>query len=486
VIRSVYTCVTGGQHSERSRVEHGEERREHAGKDGDEASKVAHRIAEKAWYYGQRGLFRLRTLLPGWLRRVAKPLYRWAWRRASQRRVVELAGRNDCEERPLRGCRIVCFPVIDWEVRVERPQQLLSRLAARGATVYYLRNDFRARHSASLENLAPSVHGLRLTGPATLNIYRSTPPPTAVDMWLDDLGRNLGHLDGAQTVAFVQWPFWAPLAIAAARRWGWPIVYDCVDDHAAFPSAPPWIAGQERALVESSDLVVTTSRALRERWAGAAERCVHVPNAADFEHFHRPQRRQVLRSVDGKVVGYFGALAEWFDAPTVELAARRHPEWHFVLIGLNSGADLGRLGALPNVHLYGERRYDELPDYLHRFDAAIIPFRECQLAHGVDPVKFYEYLSAGVPVVASPLPELEPHRRLFYSAATADEFVKALERAVDEEDVGLAAERIEFARQNSWDHRVRQLETEVLALFARQPSRPPALQDNTATAAQAR
>ncbi len=157
-------------------------------------------------------------------------------------------------------------------------------------------------------------------------------------------------------------------------------------------------------------------------------------------------------------MGYYGALAEWFAPELIEAAATAHPEWNFVLIGLNSGADLRPIGRLKNVHLLGERSYAALPDYLHRFDVATIPFKLNDLTRATDPIKFYEYLSAGKPVVAVDLPELRRHEKLFYRADGPEDFTRKLEAAMGERDPDLVAARISVARANTWDDRAASLD----------------------------
>ncbi|OYV98183.1 MAG: hypothetical protein B7X11_06105 [Acidobacteria bacterium 37-65-4] len=129
-----------------------------------------------------------------------------------------------------------------------------------------------------------------------------------------------------------------------------------------------------------------------------------------------------------------------------------------MLVGLNSGADLRPLGRLKNVHLVGERTYAVLPAYLHRFDVATIPFRVNDLTRATDPIKFYEYLSAGKPVVAVDLPELRRHEKLFYRVESPDDFTRKLEAAMAERDPELVAARMALARANTWDDRAARLD----------------------------
>jgi GT2 family glycosyltransferase/glycosyltransferase involved in cell wall biosynthesis len=420
-------------------------------------------IPRRSLYYLQSALFTLRRYLPGPVRRALKPVYRRWWQRAAlRRRGQALAARPAPAAAP--GYALVCLAAVDWELRFQRPQQLLSRLAQAGHLVYYLRTDFAAGRSAGpLEPLAPNVYGLRLPGPSRLSLYRALPEAEWVERWVQvfvALSRSQPFVDA---VILVQSPFWAPLALALRQHLSWPVVYDCLDDHAGFASNAPAVVAAEAALIAESDLVLTTARLLYERCAPLARRCVQLPNAADVDHFERAAPH--LTNLPRPIVGYFGALSEWFEAGWIEAAARAHPAWSFILIGLNSGVDLRRLECLPNVHLLGEQPYDVLPAWLHAFDVAVIPFLLNTLTRATDPVKFYEYMAAGKPVVATALPELDAHAELFYPARDQAEFLRQLAAATAEDDPAARAARVAFARANAWPARVVDFKREAAALF---------------------
>jgi len=415
--------------------------------------------------------YRLGRALPPRVRQLLKPAFRQVWYRRGCRRLAEVS-RSPADERLPSPYRVVCFPVIDWELRTQRPQQLLARLSARGCPVFYLRNDFRLGRTAARTSLVPpNVFGLRLPGPARMTIYRDPPSPTRVSKWLDLLETVLRPGDSLPTVALVQWPFWMSLAFAARDRWGWPVIYDCLDEHSASPAARPETVEFERLLIEGSDLVTATSRVLQLKCSTAHRPCMYLPNAADFEHFwDHGGGTSPLRS-HRPVVGYIGALAEWFDVELVRAAAMAYSDWRFELVGLNSGANLGSISRLRNVRLLGERPYDDLPSLLRRFDVALIPFRLNALTRAANPVKFYEYLAAGKPVVSSCLPELEPFRDLVYLAPDRKAFVRLIGIAAREAKPELTAARIRFARQNDWSHRVAILDQGFRQLLAHATTR---------------
>ena len=187
-----------------------------------------------------------------------------------------------------------------------------------------------------------------------------------------------------------------------------------------------------------------------------------MPNGADFEHFSRGEPNAFVAGLPRPVIGYFGAIAEWFDVELIAQAARERPQWSFVLVGRTAGASLGPLRGLKNVHLTGERPYGQLPGFLAGFDVACIPFKVDMLTRATNPVKFFEYLSAGKPVVATALCELAPHAKYFHSIQPGEGLVAAAEQALADNDAEMAAARRLFARQNTWEARRERL-AEALA-----------------------
>ncbi len=437
-----------------------------------------------SWEWGRavRGLLRhlsygnfrelLRTLIPyDWRHRAVSAGRRLRGRvrpphRGLQRAPSELAhGRFDISNR----YDLICLPIIDWEFRFQRPQQLMSQFARNGHRSFYLRTTFHQQGSGVLrQDVAENVFGVQFPGPADLDLYRDEISPLVLEGFLAALDRLRLEAGIVAAVLLVQLPFWAPLALAARQRWGWKVVYDCMDEHAGFSNTAPAMLQQEQRLLRESDLVLATARLLHEKVAPLAQRTLLLPNAGEFEHFQRGGPAPApLAGLPGPVIGYYGAIAEWFDVEMVSAAARARPGWQFVLIGHTFGADLSSIQGLPNVHLLGEKTYAELPAYLHRFDVACIPFKLTPLTRATNPVKFFEYLSAGKPVVSVELPELEPYRELFYPVRTPAEFVSQVEAALRERDPAVAEARRTLARQNTWQDRYRALSEAIRGLYGR-------------------
>ena len=363
---------------------------------------------------------------------------------------------------------VICFPLIDWEFRFQRPQQLLTQFASDGHRCYYLRTTFhQAGPSALQQLLAAKVENIQLPGPADLNLYTDAITEEALDGFIAALEEVREAEDIVDAICLVQLPFWVPLAQAVHERWGWKIVYDCMDEHAGFSTNGKAMLREEERLLRASDLVIATSNSLYEKCSQIAQQVLQLPNAADYDHFSQPGASRPLGQLNGPIIGYFGAISEWFDVELVCAAAASRPDWQFVLIGDTYGADAAPLHTFDNVHLLGEKPYAELPAYLHRFDVACIPFLRTPLTLATNPVKFYEYLSAGKPVVAIDLPELESCEEYYYPVRTAAEFVPQIGAALSEHSPTMVAERIRFARNNTWRQRYQSLGAAILQLYGK-------------------
>jgi glycosyltransferase involved in cell wall biosynthesis len=299
---------------------------------------------------------------------------------------------------------------------------------------------------------------VRLPGPRSPNaLFQGALGDGFEATCLDSLAALQKQAQIQKAICMVQLPNWADVAISCRRSQGWKIVYDCMDEHSGYTGSKPRNLAREARLIEESDLVVASSRLLFDKAKRQASRAILLPNAADFDHFNAPPAERPLEGLSRPIIGYFGAIAEWFDVDMIKAAAELRRGWHFVLIGDFSRADVAALRRLRNVHLLGELPYRALPAYLHQLDVACIPFRINSLTMATSPVKFYEYLSAGKPVVSVPLPELEQYRGFFYPAQTGVEFVRQVESALSEQSHEKSLARIELARANTWSHRCAQL-----------------------------
>jgi GT2 family glycosyltransferase/glycosyltransferase involved in cell wall biosynthesis len=351
---------------------------------------------------------------------------------------------------------VVCFAIIDWSFRWQRPQQLLSQFADAGHRVFVFKTSEFLRPGPpwfEVAKLRENVWEVTLAPPKPIDVYSGAIDPEVVAWFptmLDALRREL-NIVGA--VSLVQVATWHAVAEDARRRFGWKLVYDCMDEWSSFPGMKAAMVETEAQLVAEADLVTVSGDRLVEKWRGLNPRVELIRNASDFAFFSATPAERFLGEVKRPIAGYFGAIASWFDVELMARVASQRPEVSFVLIGGVFDVDVRPLGALPNVHLLGQQPYARMPAYLRDFDVCLIPFVVSEVTAATDPVKFYEYISLGKPVVSTSMPELEQFRGLYHAAADADDFARGLDAALAETDEGLRARRIEVARENAWPAR---------------------------------
>ena len=355
---------------------------------------------------------------------------------------------------------VVCFPIIDWDFRFQRPQQLMKRFAQAGHRVFYIGQRFRSDGPpCEVTAKLPNLFEVTLRCPER-NVYRDRLGAADAETLFAALDQLRIERSLGATVSMVQLPFWSPVARRFREERAWPLVYDLMDHHAGFSSNDTAMLEEERELLGSADLVLASSAFLEEEARRHNEHVLRLPNACDYDHFAAVSPRRNPRPV----IGYYGAISDWFDTELVEELAMRRPDWDFVLVGSTWGADLGKLPKLPNVELPGEKPYAEIPRWLEKFDVAIIPFKIMPLTEATNPVKAYEIFASGRPLVCVPLPELSAMGPLVRTAATAAEFEKEIEAALAEEGDEATARRA-FARENTWEKRFDVMSEAVAGVF---------------------
>jgi glycosyltransferase involved in cell wall biosynthesis len=360
---------------------------------------------------------------------------------------------------------VICLPIIEWGFRFQRPQQLMGRFAAAGHRVFYVSTAFRsAGRCWWLRREGAGVRGVGLRG-RPWNVYHDAMDEGGCEGLLESLVEVLRGEGVERAVLMVELPFWWPLAERVRDRYGWPVVYDCMDHHGGFATNGMGMLAQEGALLKGADLVVASSGVLEAEARKRADRVMLVRNGCDYGHFARRRRRR--GGGDRRVVGYYGAIAEWFDASLVADLAERRPDWDFVLVGSTFGGEVERLSRLANVLLAGERPYREIPRWLAGFDVAMLPFKRVPLTEAANPVKAYEILAAGKPLVSVPLPEVRLLGSLVRLAETVEEWEGAIELELTNPDPAMEGRRRAFAEENTWQQRYETLAPVMDGLLTR-------------------
>lgn len=349
----------------------------------------------------------------------------------------------------------IVWGVIGWHFRHQRPQQLAQALARSGRRVFYvsvdLVDDERPGFTVEALDTDGRLFQVRLFAKGAPVIYTSAPSTETVSQLRGSIGEVLHWADSRNTISLVQHPFWHGIATVLPNS---RTIYDCMDHHEGFGNTAADILTLEHALFRDADLTITTSAWLDQTVSQHTGRRALIRNAGDFDHFSRPPSATYRAPMGKRIIGYYGAIAEWFDQEMVEMVARRFADCCVLLVGADTVNAKARLGRLPNVQFIGEVPYAELPFYLHAFDVCLLPFKVIPLTLATNPVKVYEYLSAGKSVVSVALPEMKQFGELVRTVDNVEAFVSAVDDVLAHPATSQEiAQRMAFAKEQTWRHR---------------------------------
>jgi glycosyltransferase involved in cell wall biosynthesis len=353
-----------------------------------------------------------------------------------------------------------------------RPQQIALRLARDGHVILYLQGPIY------LDRRAPA---LILSGNLFLR-KRIASQLSAVNMFLPPFqGKLKFFADSLQVLILKLYlrslRFKPEVAIFygiehvsilhTLRSMGTKILYDCVDELSGFSGVVDVarVLREEKDLVTNSSIVIVTSQALLQKLSKLNSNCYYVPNGADVTHFLKATKAsEKIPEIDHlrhPIIGYIGHIADWCDVDLVCRLAELHPEYSVLIVGPVSARSGGleKFKRHPNITLVGVKKYEVLPKYLAYMDVCLIPFKINRLTLAVNPVKLYEYLAAGKPVVSTALPEVCNNASEFvYVGKNREDFIRKVEEAVEEPKKpgyeAMVAGRVRFAEDNSWEKRI--------------------------------
>ncbi|MDB5893024.1 MAG: glycosyl transferase group 1 [Rhodoferax sp.] len=360
---------------------------------------------------------------------------------------------------------LIVFSHLRWNFVLQRPQHLLSRLAAHrqvlffeepvgGATEPWLE---RTTPSPNVEVLCPHV------SVAQGGFHDDHLP--ALQQLLGDYLQENGIDDYA---VWFYTPMAFPLASGLTPRG---IVYDCMDELTAFRHAPRQLVQRENVLLKEADLVFTGGPSLYESKRNRHPDVHCFPSSVDAAHFsQRVADHPAQAHLPHPRLGYYGVIDERLDLSLIAALADAHAEWQIVMVGPVAKIDPASLPQRPNIQWMGQRDYAELPAFLAGWDVSLLPFALNEATRFISPTKTLEYLAAGKPSVSTPIRDVvEPYSGVVKIAVDAAEFIAACEDIL----AWTPADRQRFAEaaaavvaHTSWDRTVESM-NRLLSRFER-------------------
>lgn len=363
----------------------------------------------------------LRALNSAWICRDDLPSIR------SQ--VEQILAKIPAGKRPF-----IFAPGLSWRRQLfQRPQQLALALAELGETVFYL-DPLLGGDRAELEQLRDGL-------------YRIAAPATAL--------RNVRNA----YLYLLPWSY-SPEAFLQPAE----LIYDIVDDFSAFDVDRHLLRFQHARRMRNAKVVIASAQKLVNLHHSRREDIVYLPNAVDTTHFMQnnlpvPDDLRQILDKHLPTIGYFGAFAEWFEYKLLLDVASQKKQNSFILIGPDHTHQLQNSGLLDlsNVYWLGKKDYLELPAYLQYFDIAMIPFKMNEITHATSPIKLFEYMAGGKPVVVTPMEESMTVPGVLI-AGNPNEFSKAIDQALILKDKSQFCDDLRnTARQNTWKARARKI-----------------------------
>jgi len=380
----------------------------------------------------------------------------------------------------MRKKDIVLLSTAEWDNPFwTNKQHVAVELAKRGHRVFYIDSLGLRRPSASGQDIRRITKRIKkaFQSPKRVqeNIWVWSPIllPFQGEAWVRKFNYHLlnNWLNyWLKKLDFKHEIFWTynPLTTRLFNTTGYEkLIYHCVDEIKAQPGMPADILEHaEKELASSSDFVFVTSPKLYQTRKAWNENTYYFSNVADFDHFSKAREESTeipsdLKQIPSPRIGFVGAISGYkIDFKLLEYLAEKHPDYSFVLIGKVGEGDpwtnIDNLKKFENVHFLGPKSYSSLPAYLKGIDVAILPNNINEYTDSMFPMKFFEYLAAGKPVVGVDLSALQEYRDICFLSKSYEEFSRNIDRAL-EDGTSTLDKRLSLAKEFTYETRTEKM-----------------------------
>ncbi len=355
---------------------------------------------------------------------------------------------------------IIAICHLSWDWVWQRPQQFLSRLAAKRRVL------FVETHRTPCDAVFTRTRGAANHPHVTIMEVHLPAHRWHDGAFIDAERRRIlrqrlaGELRGSFDRAIL-W-FYDPMAapIYAGHLGERVVAYDCMDELSQFAGAPAELIARELDLVRRADVIFCGGRKMRDKrlplnanthFYGTGVDCAHFGSAMQAD-LAVPEDIAALSAGAGKVLGYFGVIDERIDYDLLVALADARRDWSIAMVGPFAKVDPARLPQRPNLHWLGGRPYLQLPAITKGFDVCLMPFALNAATEYINPTKALEYMAAGRPVVSTALNEVRSNfAAVSRIAANHAEFIAHCAEEAFAPSAESVARGLAMAAANTWD-----------------------------------
>lgn len=342
---------------------------------------------------------------------------------------------------------ILCFSHLPWNFVYQRPQHLLTRFAQSNKVYYF--EEPRSGMSDFYE----------ITFQDGVSI---------IQMFISDEFENrnqrlealINKILKDQNIKTYSCWYYTPMALEYTAHLTPQItIYDSMDELSAFRFAPPQLLQLENELFKKADVVFTGGHTLYQAKKDRHHNIHPFPSSIDKTHFQNARLKKTdpedQKHIPNPRFGFYGVIDERFDIELLSAVSAQKPDWHFIIIGPVVKISEEDLPRAENIHYLGPKKYSELPDYISHWDIALVLFAINESTEFISPTKTPEYLSAGLPVISTPIKDVvKPYgeANLVYIADNAETFIAYAEDELKKTSKKEWLEKVdEFLADESWD-----------------------------------
>lgn len=370
----------------------------------------------------------------------------------------------------LSGHDIVCVSTQDWNDLWTRKQRFMSWLAQQGNRVLYIEQQLhflgyfkrlgtRWKRATSWLDLPRRIEeNLYIYSlPVVLPFSQIYPCINDINYWFirSVIKKQIQILGFKNPILWTYVPISHRLIGNLGEKF---VIYECVDE---FSASKGLVKGEtvrllEERLIKKTDLVIVTAQDLLDSKRDMAKNIHLIPNGAEVEHFRKVLSKDTvipdeITHIKHPIVGFLGSISYWIDISLIQQIALSHPEWSILMVG-PIRTDVSKIENMPNVHFLGRKDYQSLPGYVKAFDVCINPYVMDGVAEGCSPLKLYEYLATGKPIVSVDMPEARKFSDLIKITKSKEEFISGIEFSL-KENGNLTEARLKEAEKHSWNQR---------------------------------